>query len=71
MLRGPNFAGTEQLCAAVGPYCRVIASGGVTAPRDVVRLRELNKGNLAGAIVGKALYEGRTTLGEMLAAARA
>ena len=71
MLRGPNFAGNAELCDAVGPACQVIASGGITTAADIVRLRALGKVNLAGAIVGKALYEGRTTLRELLAAARA
>ena len=71
MLRGPNFIGNAQLCDAVGPACRVIASGGITTADDIVRLRALEKANLAGAIVGKALYEGRTNVAELLAAARA
>lgn len=70
MLRGPNFAGNAELCDAVGPDCRVIASGGITTPDDVRRLRALGKPNLSGAIVGKALYEGLCSLGDMLAAAR-
>lgn len=71
MLRGPNFLGNAQLCDAVGPSCQVIASGGITTADDIVRLRALNKINLIGAIVGKALYEERTNLAELLAAARA
>lgn len=71
MLRGPNFAGNAEVCNAVGPDCRIIASGGITTADDVARLRELGKANLAGAIVGKALYEGRTALAELLAVARA
>jgi len=70
MLRGPNFNGNAELCEAVGPACRVIASGGITTADDIRRLRALGKPNLAGAIVGKALYEGRTTMAELLAAAR-
>ena len=70
MLRGPNFAGTAELCAAVGPACQVIASGGITTPDDIRRLRALGRPNLGGAIVGKALYEGRATVTGMLAAAR-
>jgi phosphoribosylformimino-5-aminoimidazole carboxamide ribotide isomerase len=71
MLRGPNFAGTAEVCDAVGPDCRIIASGGITTADDIARLRRLGKANLAGAIVGKALYEGRTSMAELLAAARA
>jgi phosphoribosylformimino-5-aminoimidazole carboxamide ribotide isomerase len=70
MLRGPNFAGNAELCDAVGPGCGVIASGGITTADDIRRLRALGKANLAGAIVGKALYEGRTTLAELLVAAK-
>ena len=71
MLRGPNFAGNAEVCDAVGPGCAIIASGGITTADDIVRLRRLGKANLAGAIVGKALYEGRTSMAELLAAARA
>ena len=71
MLRGPNFAGNAEVCDAVGPGCAIIASGGITTADDVIRLHRLGKANLAGAIVGKALYEGRTTLADLLAAARA
>ena len=70
MLRRPNFAGNAELCEAVGPACRVIASGGITSAEDIRRLRALGKGNLVGAIVGKALYEGLVTLADLLAAAR-
>ena len=70
MLSGPNFAGNAQLCEAVGPACQVIASGGIATADDVSRLRALGKMNLAGAIVGKALYEGRTSIAQLLAAAR-
>jgi phosphoribosylformimino-5-aminoimidazole carboxamide ribotide isomerase len=70
MLRGPNFAGTAQLCDAVGPGCQVIASGGITTADDIVRLRALRKANLAGAIVGKSLYEGRVKMADLLIAAR-
>lgn len=70
MLCGPNFAGNAQLCDAVGAACQVIASGGITTADDVSRLRALGKANLAGAIVGKALYEGRTTLKELRTAAQ-
>jgi len=71
MLQGPNFNGNAELCDAVGTGCQVIASGGITTAEDIVKLRALGKANLGGAIVGKALYEGRTTLSDLLAVARA
>ncbi len=70
MLGGPNYAAMAEICAAA-PGVNIIASGGVSAPEHVTRLRELNCSNLYGAIAGKALYDERTTLGELIQAARA
>lgn len=63
MLEGPNVRALEEICNAVG--CSVIASGGISAVRDVERLKKLGRSNLIGAIVGKALYEGRVQLSEL------
>jgi phosphoribosylformimino-5-aminoimidazole carboxamide ribotide isomerase len=48
----------------------VIASGGVGRLEDLAALRELRAGSrsLAGAIVGRAIYEGRFAVDEALAA---
>ncbi len=67
MLRGPNLAAMNEMCRTV--TCNVIASGGVSAPEHVTALKALGCPNLYGAIVGKALYDGKTTLAEMCAAA--
>ena len=67
MLGGPNLSAMEQMCRAVS--CDIIASGGVSAPEHVTALKALACPNLYGAIVGKALYDGKTTLAEMMAAA--
>lgn len=61
MLTGPDVAGARTL-AALG--LSVIASGGVSSLDD---LRSVHAAGLAGAIVGRALYEGRFTLAEALA----
>jgi phosphoribosylformimino-5-aminoimidazole carboxamide ribotide isomerase len=61
MLQGPNFAAMAELAAAV--KTPVIASGGVTTLADVRRLAGLE---LAGCIVGRALYEGRLHLPDVL-----
>ena len=68
MLGGPNLPAMEQMCRAVS--CRIIASGGVSAPEHAKALKALGCANLYGAIVGKALYDGKTTLAAMRAAAR-
>lgn len=69
MLGGPNLEAVRQLCEAV-PGCSVIASGGVSEPAHAKALAGLGLPNLEGAIVGKALYDGRTTLAALQAAAR-
>ena len=70
MLGGPNLEANAEVCDAVAATgCRIIASGGVSSAEDVRRLRALGRENLAGAIVGKALYEGRVTMAELLEAA--
>ncbi len=63
---GPNIAATEALARAVS--VPVIASGGVSSMTDLLRLRDT--GVIAGAISGRALYDGALDLGEALAALR-
>ena len=67
MLEGPNFAELEKLLALLD--CNLIASGGVSCPEALVRLAAMPR--LHGAIIGKALYDGRITgnLREIIAAA--
>jgi phosphoribosylformimino-5-aminoimidazole carboxamide ribotide isomerase len=64
MMKGVNTEAMAALCDAVS--CRVIASGGVTVAGDVSALRGLRRENLAGVIVGKALYEGTVNMKELL-----
>ena len=64
MLGGPNLSQMAAICDAA-PTCQITASGGVSSPFDVENLKALERSNLRAAIVGKALYDGRTTLREM------
>ena len=68
MLGGPNLTQMAAICDAA-PTCQITASGGVSSPFDVENLKALERANLRAAIVGKALYDGRTTLKEMNIAA--
>jgi len=68
MLGGPNLTQMAAICDAA-PTCEVTASGGVSSPYDVANLKALERPNLRAAIVGKALYDGRTTIEEMNRAA--
>lgn len=63
MLSGPNFDRTKQLADDVD--VPVIASGGVSTIDDVKKLVEL--GNIDGAIIGRALYEGDLKLEDAIA----
>ena len=65
---GPSIGPTSELCRAV-PQCRIIASGGVSSDADAGKLAALKLENLEGVIVGKALYDGRTTYQALTAAA--
>lgn len=66
MLGGTNLDLYQTLSKLGG--LNVIASGGVTTPEDLAALRRMN---LYGAIVGRALYDGRMTVAQALAACRA
>ena len=65
---GPSLKPTAALCRLV-PDCKIIASGGVSAAEDAAKLSALKLPNLEGVIVGKALYDGRTTYRELVEAA--
>lgn len=69
MLGGPNVVQMAEICDAA-PTCMITASGGVSSVRDVESLIQLKRANLRAAIVGKALYDGRTTFRELDEVAR-
>jgi len=66
MLGGVNLTAVREMCMVAG--CDIIASGGVSSVADVQALRALNMPNLKGVIVGKAIYDGKVTLGALIAA---
>lgn len=57
MLQGPNISSLEELLTVV--KTPVIASGGVSSLKDIEALSQLN---IAGMIIGKALYTGHIKL---------
>ena len=63
-MQGPNTAATAALAQAVA--IPVIASGGVSSLADLLALRDA--GGIAGAISGRALYDGALDLRAALAA---
>ncbi len=64
MLGGPNLNAMAAIADAA-PNCSIVASGGVSEPKNVRDLITLRRPNLIAAIVGKALYENRTTVAQM------
>ena len=65
-MAGPNIEATEALARAV--TIPVIASGGVSSMADLLALQAT--GVIAGAISGRALYDGAIDLAEALAVLR-
>jgi len=61
MLQGPNLV--EQKTINEATTIDVIASGGITTKKDVENLQNLN---LYGAIIGKALYDGKLDFEEVV-----
>ncbi|MBI1219113.1 MAG: 1-(5-phosphoribosyl)-5-[(5-phosphoribosylamino)methylideneamino]imidazole-4-carboxamide isomerase [Rhodobacteraceae bacterium] len=66
-MQGPNVAATAALARAV--TIPVIASGGVSSLADLMALNAT--GVIAGAISGRALYDGALDLAQALAALKA
>jgi phosphoribosylformimino-5-aminoimidazole carboxamide ribotide isomerase len=60
MLQGPNF---EQLSRIQMSGLNVIASGGISSLDDVIKVKDMG---IYGVIVGKALYENRINLKELM-----
>lgn len=60
-LQGPAFELYSEIINEV-PDLRLIASGGVSSLDDISQLENIG---CRGVIIGKAIYEGRVTLGEL------
>ena len=66
LLGGPDLDEVRHIADVVRG--RFMYSGGIGRREDLEALAALRQVNLAGVIVGKALYEGRFTIGEGQAA---
>jgi phosphoribosylformimino-5-aminoimidazole carboxamide ribotide isomerase len=65
-LEGPDLDEVSAVAQVVRG--RFLYSGGIGKLEDLVALRKLRQVNLSGVVVGKALYEGRFTVGDGQAA---
>jgi phosphoribosylformimino-5-aminoimidazole carboxamide ribotide isomerase len=64
LLQGPNLASIEAMARDTG--LEIIASGGVSSRQDIRSLKALEDLGVSGAIIGKALYDGKIPLAEAL-----
>ena len=64
VLQGPNLKAIEQM--AKNSNLQVIASGGVSSLKDLADLKALEADGVMGAVIGKALYDGKLDLVQAL-----
>jgi phosphoribosylformimino-5-aminoimidazole carboxamide ribotide isomerase len=64
MMSGPNLPAIEELLDQT--KTGIIASGGITTYADISNLKKLENKGLVGAVIGKALYEERLNLSEIV-----
>ncbi len=67
LLKGPNLVSTRQMAEKTG--LNIIASGGVSSWQNIKDLKALESWGVVGAIIGKALYDGKIDLIQALQAA--
>jgi phosphoribosylformimino-5-aminoimidazole carboxamide ribotide isomerase len=61
MLKGPNFDLYKKIRERF-PSLKINASGGISSVKDLEKLKEIG---VHGAIIGKAIYEGRISLKQL------
>ncbi|NLB51373.1 MAG: 1-(5-phosphoribosyl)-5-[(5-phosphoribosylamino)methylideneamino]imidazole-4-carboxamide isomerase [Syntrophomonadaceae bacterium] len=67
LLKGPNINAIQEM--ADKTRLQIIASGGVSSIQNIIELKELQDVGVEGAIIGKALYDRKVKLADVLAAA--
>jgi len=66
MMNGFNVEATRNLARSV--KTPVYASGGISSAKDLAALKEIEGDGVAGAIIGRALYEGTLTVKDAIKA---
>ncbi|MDI9467386.1 MAG: 1-(5-phosphoribosyl)-5-[(5-phosphoribosylamino)methylideneamino]imidazole-4-carboxamide isomerase [Bacillota bacterium] len=67
LLAGPNLEMTRQVAIETGLF--IIASGGISSVEHIRSIKAMESHGVAGAIIGKALYEGKISVAQALEAA--
>jgi phosphoribosylformimino-5-aminoimidazole carboxamide ribotide isomerase len=68
LLQGPNLAAIQQMAEQSG--LKIIASGGVSSLENIKSLKKMEPLGVNGAIIGKALYDGKIALKNAIQAAK-
>ncbi|MDD2585620.1 MAG: 1-(5-phosphoribosyl)-5-[(5-phosphoribosylamino)methylideneamino]imidazole-4-carboxamide isomerase [Syntrophomonadaceae bacterium] len=68
LLQGPNLDSTKEMAVQTG--LDIIASGGFSSIQNIMDLKPMESFGVTGAIIGKALYDGKLSLPEVLNAAQ-
>ncbi|MBI3323024.1 MAG: 1-(5-phosphoribosyl)-5-[(5-phosphoribosylamino)methylideneamino]imidazole-4-carboxamide isomerase [Candidatus Omnitrophica bacterium] len=66
-LTGPAEEALKEVLGIVGDKAAIFASGGISSLEDLKRLQALEPLGLNGAVIGRALYDGKVDLKEALA----
>ena len=66
-MSGPPVEALKEVLGIAGGKMAVYASGGISSLEDLKQLQELEPMGLSGAVVGRALYDGKLDLKEALA----
>ena len=66
-MTGPAVEAMKEVLGTVADKAAIYASGGISSLEDLKKLKELEPLGLKGAIVGRALYDGKLDLKEALA----
>ena len=61
-MSGPAVEGLKEVLTIVGGRAKVFASGGISGLDDLLALQKLESQGLSGAVVGRALYDGKLNL---------
>jgi len=64
MLSGVNIELIENILEKTN--ISVIASGGISSLNDIDKICEINSNRISGMIIGKAIYEGRITIEDLV-----
>ncbi len=69
-MTGPAVEGLKEILLLVAGKASFYISGGISSLDDLVKLKALEPHGLNGAIVGRALYEGKIELTKAVEASK-